>query len=98
MIYLHLPPALRPAVHAKLVQALKPGGLLVLEVFHPKQLGYSSGGPKDEAMLYTLAMLRNDFAASMEELLAEEGPTTLDEGPGHQGPAWVTRCIGRKAH
>lgn len=98
VIYLHLPPALRPAVHAKLVQALKPGGLLVLEVFHPKQLGYSSGGPKDEAMLYTLAMLRNDFAASMEELLAEEGPTTLDEGPGHQGPAWVTRCIGRKAH
>ena len=96
MIYLHLPPALRPAVHAKLVQALKPGGLLLLEAFHPKQLGYSSGGPKDEAMLYTLDMLRADLADGMEEVMAEEGPATLDEGPGHQGPAWVTRWIGRK--
>ena len=92
MIYLHLPPALRPAVHAKLVQALKPGGLLLLEAFHPKQLGYSSGGPKDEAMLYTLDMLRADLADGMEEVMAEEGPA----GPGHQGPAWVTRWIGRK--
>ena len=97
MIYLHLPPALRPAVHAKLVQALKPGGLLLLEAFHPKQLGYSSGGPKDEAMLYTLDMLRADLADGMEEVMAEEGPATLDEGPGHQGPAWVTRWIGRKS-
>ena len=96
MIYLHLPPALRPAVHAKLVQALKPGGLLLLEAFHPKQLGYSSGGPKDEAMLYTLDMLRADLADGMEEVMAEEGPATLDEGPSHQGPAWVTRWIGRK--
>ena len=97
MIYLHLPPAVRPLVHAKLKQALKPGGLLLLETFHPRQLQNSSGGPKDAAMLYTLEMLRADFGAGMEELLAEEGPARLDEGSGHQGPAWVTRLIARKS-
>ena len=94
-IYLHLPPALRAPVHRKLVQALRPGGLLVLEAFHPDQLPLTSGGPKDLAMLYTLDMLRADFAG-LNELLAEETDTVLDEGPGHQGPAKVTRWVGQR--
>lgn len=96
LTYLHLPPELRTPVMHKLVQALKPGGLLILEVFHPRQLHYHSGGPKNEAMLYTLELLRNDLAAAMQELLASESETVLDEGPGHQGPAYVTRWIGQK--
>ena len=76
-------------------QALRPGGLLILEAFHPDQLPLSSGGPKDVAMLYTLAMLRADFA-DMTELLAEETDAVLDEGSGHQGPAKVTRWIGQR--
>lgn len=94
-IYLHLPPALRRVVHRKLVQALRPGGWLVLEAFHPDQLPLASGGPKDVAMLYTLEMLRGDFEG-LHELLAEETDTVLDEGPGHQGPAKVTRWVGRR--
>lgn len=94
-IYLHLPPALRTPVHRKLVQALRPGGLLLLEAFHPDQLPLTSGGPKDAAMLYTLEKLRADFDG-LHELLAEETDTVLDEGPGHQGPAKVTRWIGRR--
>ena len=96
LTYLHLPPPLRTPVMHKLVQALKPGGVLLLEAFHPRQLQYSSGGPKNEAMLYTLDMLRGDLAADMQELLASESETLLDEGPGHQGPAYVTRWIGQK--
>ena len=96
LTYLHLPPPLRTPVMHKLVQALKPGGVLLLEAFHPRQLQYSSGGPKNEAMLYTLDMLRGDLAAGMQELLASESETLLDEGPGHQGPAYVTRYIGQK--
>lgn len=93
--YLHLPPALRPAVHRKLVQALRPGGWLVLEAFHPDQIPLASGGPKDVAMLYTLPMLRADFEG-LSEVLAEETATVLDEGPGHQGPARVTRWVGQR--
>lgn len=95
-IYLHLPPALRRPVHRALARALRPGGLLLLEAFHPGQLALASGGPKDAAMLYTLPLLREDFGAELRELLAEETETRLDEGPGHQGPARVTRWIGQR--
>lgn len=95
LTFVHLPPAIRLAAHRRLMQALRPGGLLLLEAFHPRQLPLRSGGPKDEAMLYTLAMLRQDFDG-LDECLGEEVETLLDEGPGHQGPAQVIRWIGRR--
>lgn len=96
LIYLHLPVSLRAAAHQRLMTALRPGGWVVLEAFHPQQLAHTSGGPKDPSMLYTLDMLRQDFAG-LQEVLAYEGPTELNEGPGHQGLAHVTRWVGRKA-
>ena len=95
LIYLHLPPDVRPQVHAQVVEALKPGGLILLEGFTTDQLQYTSGGPKNEAMLFTRDRLRADFAAlTLDHLDALE--TDLDEGPGHQGRASVIRLIGRK--
>ena len=99
LIYLHLPPAVRADVHARLATALRPGGWLLLEGFHPRQrsAGCTSGGPGDSAMLFTLDLLRADWAASgLREEFAWEGEVTLAEGPGHHGPAWVTRYIARR--
>ena len=96
LTYVHLPPAIRARAHQKLADALRPGGLLILEAFHPKQLERSSGGPKQLDMLYALADLEADFAGRLQWLLREECETVLDEGPGHQGPAWVTRLVGRR--
>lgn len=95
LIYVHLPPAIRRDAHRRLATALRPGGLLILEGFHPRQLGYCSGGPKAVDMLYSLELLREDFSGQLTELLAWEGETLLDEGPGHQGPASVTRWVGQ---
>ncbi|HET8695650.1 MAG TPA: class I SAM-dependent methyltransferase [Aquabacterium sp.] len=98
--YLHLPSSQRPAVMANLLQALKPGGLLVLEAFHPNQLGLTSGGPKDVDLLYTLQALRDDASHSDvagAELLGWEGEVDLNEGPFHQGRAQVTRWIWQAA-
>jgi hypothetical protein len=100
-IYLHLPQSLRRSVHVRALEALAPGGLFVLEAFHPTQLGLQSGGPKDPALLYALADLQTDLdaaAGSMEldTLEAEETETVLDEGPGHRGPARVTRLVVRR--
>ena len=97
--YLHLPSSLRPKVMADLARALRPGGVLILEAFHPNQLGLTSGGPKDVDMLYTLEGLRSDLlSAGLQgtELVAWEGPVMLDEGPFHQGPAQVTRWVWRR--
>lgn len=100
LTYVHLPDTLRATVHQRLMNALRPGGLFMLEAFHPRQLGYSSGGPKAEPMLYTLDMLRADLqdalAHGVTELLAWEGQGHLDEGPGHQGPAYLTRLVAQR--
>lgn len=96
LIYLHLPPALRASVHLRLLKALRPGARVIVEAFHPLQLGHRSGGPQDRDMLYTLDLLRQDFGGLQEEL-AYEGPTELNEGPGHQGLAHVTRWVARRA-
>lgn len=96
LIYLHLPSAIRTAVHRRLAGALVPGGWLVLEAFHPDQLGRSSGGPKDVDMLYTLAQIRADLAGLCDEVPGWEGEVQLAEGPGHQGAGLVTRVIAQR--
>ncbi len=94
-IYAHFSPAHRAAMHARMVAALKPGGVLILEAFTPKQLEYKTGGPQDPAMLYTADMLRGDLAGG-ERLLLEEVITGLNEGPYHRGQAAVVRLVLRK--
>ncbi len=100
LTFVHLPEALRALVHQQLVHALRTGGLLILEAFHPLQLGKASGGPKVAAMLYTLALLRSDLQAMLDhdliEVLAWEGEDQLNEGPGHQGLAHLTRYVARQ--
>ncbi len=92
LIYAHFPPIFRTEIHQKCLAALRPDGQIILEAFNPEQLRYSSGGPKDVAMLYTPDLLRADFAeAAFLELSQVE--TTLQEGPGHDGPASVVRCV-----
>jgi SAM-dependent methyltransferase len=94
LTFVHLPPAIRAAAHRRLAGALRPGGVLLLEAFHPLQLHHSSGGPRDAAMLYTPELLLSDFAGLLVQALAWHGEVALDEGPGHQGLAHVSRWVG----
>jgi len=96
LVFLHLPTGVRRQVHQRLLQALSPGALVLIEAFTPKQLHLRSGGPKDVDMLYTLDQLRADFAADTRELMGQECETQLDEGPGHQGLAHVVRGVWQK--
>jgi hypothetical protein len=82
-------------MHTRMVAALKPGGVLIMEAFTPKQLAYKTGGPQDPAMLYTAEMLRSDFAGE-EILLLEETLPALSEGPYHRGTAAVVRLVLHK--
>ncbi|GAA6143806.1 class I SAM-dependent methyltransferase [Hydrogenophaga sp. 5NK40-0174] len=94
LVYVHLPSSIRAAAHQRLAKALCPGGWLILEGFHPEQLKHNSGGPKDVDMLMTPTLLDADFGGLLTPVLSWEGETTLDEGPGHQGLARVTRWVG----
>ncbi len=96
LIYVHMPPAVRRAAHRNLASALKPGGLIILEAFHRDQLGRSSGGPKDPAMLFDLALLAEDFGPDIRAVHAFEGEVELDEGRGHVGKGAIVRFLGIK--
>lgn len=95
LIFVHLPPTFRERVHRRIVDALKPGGWMMVEAFHTSQLGRESGGPRSLEMLYDRELLTTDFSelelSKMEERLVE-----LEEGPFHNGEAAVIRMIGRK--
>jgi SAM-dependent methyltransferase len=94
-IFAHFAPALRARLHGAMYQALKPGGLLILEAFTPAQLRYRSGGPRSTEMLYSAELLRGDLAEG-ETLLLEETEIELDEGPHHSGRAAVVRLLLRR--
>lgn len=95
-IYFHLPPEPRKRVHAAMLRALRPGGHLLLEAFHTAQLNYTSGGPRDAALLFDEAQLRADFAeADIVEYREER--VWLDESRLHRGPGMLVRMLARRA-
>ncbi len=95
LIFVHLPPNFRSDFHQKVVSWLKPGGYLILEGFSKDQLQHPSGGPKDPAMLFSEAMLREDFQL-LQDIHIESITTTLEEGQYHVGSAAVVRLTGTR--
>ena len=93
--YLHLDSKDRPAAHQFITDSLKPGGVLIMEVFSKNQLGRNTGGPRNQDMLYSLTEIQNDFK-EFEFILLEELEVELSEGELHNGKAMVIRCVGRK--
>lgn len=97
-IFLHFHPEVRVRMHARMQAALRPGGLVLLEAYTPRQLEHRKagvqGGPPPE-MLFTRDLLAKDFAA-MEILELAEVDTTLAEGRRHVGPASVVRLVARR--
>jgi cyclopropane fatty-acyl-phospholipid synthase-like methyltransferase len=91
-IFIHFPPEQRARMHERMLRALKPGGVLIMEAFTPDQLRYKTGGPPVKEMLYTAEMLRQEFR-EMEILLLEERLTDLSEGSHHRGKSSVVRLI-----
>ena len=88
-------PAERPRQMAGMKQAVKPGGLLFLQGYTPKQLEYRTGGPSAVENLYTEALLRELFA-DWEIVLLREHEDLIEEGRGHSGRSALVDLIARK--
>lgn len=89
------PPAERAAIFNGMKQALKQGGLLLIEGYGPKQLEYGTGGPKKLDQLYTRELLMESFG-EFTELSIEEYDQEVDEGEGHVGMSALVDLVGRK--
>ncbi len=76
-------------------KALKPGGLLILQGYTPKQLEYGTGGPKERDHLYTRAMLEQAFGDLREVKFTEE-ELEMHEGAAHGGMSAVIGLTARK--
>ncbi len=95
--FLHLPNPLRQEAFTKALSALKMNGLFIAEFFSTKQLPLKSGGPKSEALLYTLESVKDIFdIEGFQVILLEETKNFLDEGVGHHGEAELIRVIVKK--
>jgi len=94
-IFAHMPPAVRADLHRRVVTALRPGGLVLLEAYTPDQIGRGTGGPNIPEMTMTLDLLRAELAG-LEEVHGLETVRTVVEGPGHTGDGAVVQFIGRK--
>lgn len=94
-IFGHVPPTVRHKVYAKLHQALKPGGILLLEAYTPDQLGRGTGGPRSADLLLTADILRAEIPG-LDFLRLEELEREVIEGTGHTGLSSVVQLVARK--
>jgi len=95
LIFFHLPSVQRKAIHRKLESYLAQEGKLIITGFGKKQLNYSSGGPKEPAMLYNLEELKKDFT-QLRWLEENDQIAELKEGNGHRGLGHLINLFGEK--
>ncbi|MDH2917393.1 MAG: class I SAM-dependent methyltransferase [Gallionella sp.] len=88
-------PAQRPQLFANLLRFIKPGGLLLLQGYTPRQLDYKTGGPSQVENLYSETLLREAFA-DMDILHLSEHDDIIREGSGHNGMSALIDLVARK--
>jgi hypothetical protein len=95
MIFVHLDSVTRSIFHKRIIDSIKLGGKIIIELFSKNQLGKNSGGPQDLNMLCSVDDIRNDFK-ELKILFVEEKTIYLNESEKHRGEASVVRFIGEK--
>jgi SAM-dependent methyltransferase len=94
-IWCHVSHTWRPELHQRVIQALRPGGVFILEAYRPEQLDYRTGGPPTAELMMTLADLRDELK-DLELVVAQEIVRDIQEGKGHSGKSAVVQVIGVK--
>jgi SAM-dependent methyltransferase len=95
-IFAHVPPDARVDLHRRVVRALRPGGVLLLEAYTPDQIGRGTGGPPTADLTMTAEGLRVELRP-LEFLHLAEVERDVAEGTGHTGTGSVVQVIARKA-
>lgn len=88
-------PAFRDQIFAGMKTAVKPGGLILLHGYTPRQLEFGTGGPSQVENLYTPELLRSAFSDFDIEVL-ETHEAELDEGAGHSGRSALIDLVVRR--
>lgn len=88
-------PAFRAQIFDGMKRAVKPGGLILLHGYTPKQIDYGTGGPGVVENLYTEDLLQDAFDDfEIEKLIAYD--KEISEGSGHSGLSALIDLVARK--
>jgi ubiquinone/menaquinone biosynthesis C-methylase UbiE len=89
------PPPERDRIIAGIRRTLKPGGVLILQGYTPKQIEYGTGGPPSAANMYTPALLREWFG-DWDILHLHEHESFISEGSHHHGMSALIDLVAKK--
>jgi SAM-dependent methyltransferase len=82
----------RGALFAGMAAALKPGGILLLEGYHRRQMEFGTGGPRVLEQLYDEELMRSSFAGLHIDAITEYD-THVAEGTAHHGTSALIDLI-----
>jgi protein-L-isoaspartate O-methyltransferase len=88
-------PVAAETLFACLRNAVRPGGLVLIEGYTPKQLTYKTGGPSDVERLYTRDMYETAFTG-FTSIDIREYDAEIYEGDGHGGMSALIDLVGVK--
>lgn len=88
-------PPMRARLFTNMARALKPGGLLVLQGYTPRQLEFKTGGPGELSHLYTAELLREAFAG-LDIVALQDYVAELSEGARHRGSSALVGLVARQ--
>lgn len=90
-----LSPEERRKVFDGISRTVRPGGLVLVEGYGPKQLDFGTGGPKRLENLYTESLMHDLFREYAEvEITAYDAE--VQEGAGHSGMSALVDVVARR--
>jgi 2-polyprenyl-3-methyl-5-hydroxy-6-metoxy-1,4-benzoquinol methylase len=89
------PPPGRERIIAGIRRTLKPGGVLILQGYTPKQIEFATGGPPSAANMYTADLLREWFG-DWNILHLAEHESVISEGSHHHGMSALIDVVAKK--
>lgn len=94
-IFCPLPSSLRKELYKKVIAALKPNGVFLLEAYTPDQLKHGTGGGTSVDVMQSEESLRHELAGLKFKHLTELERDVI-EGVYHTGTGSVVQAIATK--
>ena len=88
-------PNMRVDLFQQMRNSLRPGGILILQGYTPKQLEYKTGGPPSIDHLYTTELIQ-DLLKGMKVIDWREYEEEIHEGEGHHGMSALMGVVAQK--
>lgn len=95
-IFAHFPSRVKQHIWPQIYASLKPGGMLILEVYDQEQLRFGTGGPQQPDLLYSKEELEQLLGNQFDQLHIEKVYREVHEGTYHNGASATLQVLATK--